>query len=114
MGKVGDRGDPVQPAYTGYQVWAKQRREEVFLDLEDVSAGHETVMRWNGEEQWVWWAEAVHEALASMEGPRLSGRICFEDGSRAACAAGNSRAAGITVSRTTAVRMAPSTPAPPR
>lgn len=55
------------PRYTGYQVWAKQRREEVLLDVEDVSAGHQTVMRWNGEEQWVWSAEPVHEALISME-----------------------------------------------
>ena len=48
-------------------MWAKQRREEVLLDVEDVSAGHQTVMRWNAEEQWVWSAQPVHEALVSME-----------------------------------------------
>jgi hypothetical protein len=55
------------PRYTGYSVWARQRREEVLLDVEDVSAGHQTVMRWNGEEEWVWSAEPSHEGLVSME-----------------------------------------------
>lgn len=53
------------PRYTGYQVWAKQRREEVLLDVEDVGAGHQTIMRWNSEEQWVWSTEPSHEALVS-------------------------------------------------
>ena len=35
------------PRYTGRQVWNKQRRDEVLLDVEDVAAGHETKMRWN-------------------------------------------------------------------
>lgn len=55
------------PRYTGYQVWAKQRREEVLLDVEDVSAGHQTLMRWNSEEHWVWSDDPSHEALISME-----------------------------------------------
>ncbi|MBW3556964.1 MAG: recombinase family protein [Actinobacteria bacterium] len=66
-GKSAIRAILSNPRYTGYQVWAKQRREEVLLDVEDVSAGHQTVMRWNGEEQWVWSAEPVHEGLVSME-----------------------------------------------
>jgi DNA invertase Pin-like site-specific DNA recombinase len=66
-GKSAVRAILSNPRYTGYQVWAKQRREEVLLDVEDVSAGHQTVMRWNGEEQWVWSAEPVHEAIVSME-----------------------------------------------
>lgn len=48
-------------------MWARQRREEELLDVEDVSAGHQTVMRRNGEEQWVWSTEPAHEALISME-----------------------------------------------
>ncbi len=66
-GKSAVRAILTNPRYTGYQVWAKQRREEVLLDVEDVSAGHQTVMRWNGEEQWVWSTEPSHEALISME-----------------------------------------------
>lgn len=66
-GKSAVRAILSNPRYTGYQVWAKQRREEVLLDVEDVSAGHQTVMRWNAEEQWVWSAQPVHEALVSME-----------------------------------------------
>ncbi len=66
-GKSAIRAILTNPRYTGYQVWAKQRREEILLDVEDVSAGHQTVMRWNGEEQWVWSAEPSHEALVPME-----------------------------------------------
>jgi site-specific DNA recombinase len=35
------------PRYTGRQVWNRQRRDEVLLDVEDVAAGHETKLRWN-------------------------------------------------------------------
>ena len=55
------------PRYTGYEVWAKQRRDEVLLDVADVSAGHETVMRWNSEDSWIWSSEPVHEALVTRE-----------------------------------------------
>ncbi len=67
------------PRYTGYEVWARQRRDEVLVDVEDVSAGHETVMRWNSEDLWVWSAEPVHDALVTRETfnavqARLAGR----------------------------------------
>lgn len=35
------------PRYTGYQVWNKQRRDEVLIDVHDVGLGHQTGMRWN-------------------------------------------------------------------
>ena len=35
------------PRYTGRQVWNKQRRDEVLIDVEDVALGHESKMRWN-------------------------------------------------------------------
>ena len=66
-GKSAVRAILRNPRYTGYEVWAKQRREEVLLDVEDVSAGHQTVMRWNGEELWVWSAEPAHEAIIARE-----------------------------------------------
>lgn len=55
------------PRYTGYEVWARQRRDEVLVDVQDVSAGHETVMRWNKEDAWVWSSQPVHEALLTRE-----------------------------------------------
>ena len=60
------------PRYTGHQVWGKQRRDEVLLDVDDVAAGHETVMRWNEEREWTWSIEPVHEPLVSRS--RLRGR----------------------------------------
>lgn len=55
------------PRYTGYQVWNRQRRDEVLLDVEDVSLGHETKMRWNNHADWVWSEQPVHEVLIPME-----------------------------------------------
>jgi Recombinase len=54
------------PRYTGYQVWNKQRRDEVLLDV-DVAAGHVSSMRWNPPDQWVWSAQPTHPALVSRE-----------------------------------------------
>ncbi|MDQ1439250.1 MAG: site-specific recombinase [Acidimicrobiaceae bacterium] len=55
------------PRYTGRQVWNKQRRDEVLMDIEDVAMGYETKMRWNDKGDWVWSAEKTHEALVSDE-----------------------------------------------
>jgi site-specific DNA recombinase len=55
------------PRYTGYQVWNKQRRDEVLLDIDDVAAGHVGKMRWNPKDQWVYSAEPTHQALVSRE-----------------------------------------------
>jgi site-specific DNA recombinase len=55
------------PRYTGYQVWNKQRRDEVLLDIDNVAAGHVSRMRWNPKDQWVYSAEPTHEALVSRE-----------------------------------------------
>lgn len=55
------------PRYTGYQVWARQRKDEVLLDVDDVAAGHITKQRWNPLEQWQWSRQPAHEALVSIE-----------------------------------------------
>lgn len=55
------------PRYTGRQVWNKQRRDEVLMDIEDVAMGYETKMRWNDKGEWVFSAERTHEALVSDE-----------------------------------------------
>lgn len=55
------------PRYMGRQVWNKQRKDEVLIDVDDVAQGHETVMRWNDQSDWIWSAAPVHEALISDE-----------------------------------------------
>jgi site-specific DNA recombinase len=55
------------PRYTGRQVWNKQRKDEVLIDVDDVALGHETRLRWNTPAAWVWSAQVVHEPLVSDE-----------------------------------------------
>ena len=55
------------PRYTGYQVWNKQRRDEILIDVHDVGLGHQTRMRWNDPSDWVWSEEPSHEALVTRE-----------------------------------------------
>jgi site-specific DNA recombinase len=55
------------PRYTGRQVWNKQRKDEILLDVEDVGLGHVTKQRWNDREAWVWSDKVVHEPLIDVE-----------------------------------------------
>lgn len=55
------------PRYTGFEVWNKQRKDEILIDVEDVSLGHETRMRWNDTSQWIWSPQPTHEALVTTE-----------------------------------------------
>lgn len=55
------------PRYTGRQVWGKQRKDEILMDVEDVALGHETKMRWNDRSDWVWSSEVVHEPIIDPE-----------------------------------------------
>jgi hypothetical protein len=57
----------MNPRYTGRQVWNRQRRVEMLVDVEDVTLGHETKMKWNGEDKWVWSNEVVHDPIVSIE-----------------------------------------------
>ncbi|MEP7026010.1 MAG: recombinase family protein, partial [Actinomycetota bacterium] len=41
----------INPRYTGRQVWNRQRKDEVLLDIHDVTLGHITKMRWNEADQ---------------------------------------------------------------
>jgi hypothetical protein len=45
----------------------RQRRDEVPIDVDDVALGHQTKMRGNDREQWVWSDEPTHESLVSIE-----------------------------------------------
>jgi hypothetical protein len=55
------------PRYTGRQVWNKQRKDEILLDVEDVALGHTGVMRWNPADQWTVSNEIVHSPLVDQE-----------------------------------------------
>src|SRR5215207_8386632 len=55
------------PRYTVRQVWNKQRKDEVLIDVEDVALGHETRMRWNKQQAWIWSAEGVHEPIIDAD-----------------------------------------------
>jgi len=55
------------PRYTGRQVWNKQRKDEVLLDVEDVALGYTTKMRWNDRAKWIWSERKVHDELVSTE-----------------------------------------------
>ena len=59
------------PRYTGRQVWNKQRKEEVLLDVHEVALGYETKMRWNDPGTWVWSDTVAHEPLVSGLGGRV-------------------------------------------
>lgn len=53
------------PRYTGHQVWNRQRKDDVLLDVHDVALGFETKMRWNDPGTWVWSDTIVHTPLVS-------------------------------------------------
>ncbi|MGX1757198.1 recombinase family protein [Streptomyces lydicus] len=55
------------PRYTGHEVWNKQHKEEILLDIDDVTLGHRTKLSWNTPDQWIWSAQPVHEPLISMD-----------------------------------------------
>ena len=55
------------PGYTGHQVWNRQRREEVLLNVEDVALGHEIRIRWNPSSQWIWSEQPTHAPLVDTD-----------------------------------------------
>lgn len=44
----------LNPGYTGFEVWNKQRKDVVLIDVDDVALGHVTKQRWNAEDEWIW------------------------------------------------------------
>ena len=55
------------PRYTGRQVWNKQHKREVLIDVHDVALGHETRQGWNPEPTWVWSSEIVHPPIIDTD-----------------------------------------------
>jgi len=51
------------PRYTGRQVWNRQRKDEVLIDITDVALGHLTKMRWNEADKWIYSNEIVHPPI---------------------------------------------------
>jgi site-specific DNA recombinase len=39
----------------------------VLIDVEDVTLGHESRMRWNDTDKWVWSEKLMHEPLVTLE-----------------------------------------------
>ena len=55
------------PRYTGREVWNRQRRREVLVDVEDVTLGHRSKLEWNNPSEWVWSTEEAQTPLVSPE-----------------------------------------------
>jgi DNA invertase Pin-like site-specific DNA recombinase len=51
------------PRYTGRQVWNRQRKDEVLIDVNDVTLGYMSKMRWNTGDQWIYSEEMVHPPI---------------------------------------------------
>ncbi len=58
----------INPRYTGYQVWNKQRKDEALIDVEDVALGHTTKLRWNDNGTWLWLDKIVRALAAAQSG----------------------------------------------
>ncbi|WP_459179741.1 recombinase family protein [Streptomyces sp.] len=54
------------PRYTGHQVWNRQSKDESLIDVEDVALGHETTLKWNPKEAWIFSEQQAHPALVSQ------------------------------------------------
>ena len=55
------------PRYTGRQVWNRQRKDEVLIDVADVALGHTTKMRWNDAGKWIYSEQLVHPQVIDAE-----------------------------------------------
>ncbi len=54
------------PRYAGRQVWNRQRKDEVLIDIHDVAHGHTAKMRWNDHDRWIWSDQPAHEAIIDV------------------------------------------------
>ena len=76
----------VNPRYTGHQVWNRQRKDEVLLDVDDVALGHTTKLRWNESARWVWSEHVVYPPVIDRE---TFDRVQVMIGGRATAPAGH-------------------------
>jgi site-specific DNA recombinase len=57
----------INPRYTGRQVWNKQHKSEVLIDVHNVALGHETKLTWNPKDAWVWSDDIVNPQIIDEE-----------------------------------------------
>jgi hypothetical protein len=57
----------LNPRYTGRQVWNKQHKREVLIDVHNVALGHETKLAWNPNDAWVWSDDIVNPQIIDEE-----------------------------------------------
>jgi hypothetical protein len=57
----------INPRYTGHQVWNKQRKDEILIDVDDVGLGHTTKLRWNESDKWLWSDKIVQPPIIDQE-----------------------------------------------
>ena len=57
----------VNSRYTGHQVWNRQRKDEVLLDVDDVALGHTSKLRSNETGKWVWSEQIEHPPIIDRE-----------------------------------------------
>lgn len=55
------------PRYSGRQVWNRQRKDEVLIDVLDVALGHVAKMRWNDEDKWIFSDDIAHPPIIDAE-----------------------------------------------
>jgi len=55
------------PRYTGRQVWNRQRKDEVLMDVNDVALGHTTKLRRNEADKWIFSDRVVHPVIVDDE-----------------------------------------------
>jgi site-specific DNA recombinase len=65
--KIAVRSILLNPRYCGREVWNKQRRDEVLVDVDDVAGGYSSRMRWNDASDWIWSTAETHEAIISPD-----------------------------------------------
>jgi site-specific DNA recombinase len=70
------------PRYTGYQVWNRQRTDEVLLDVENVALGHTAKQRWNPEHKWVRSDQPAHPQIISEDDFGHAQAVLAERGSK--------------------------------
>jgi site-specific DNA recombinase len=65
--KYAIRAIVTNPRYTGRQVWNRQRKDEVLIDVHDVALGHTTKQRWNNQDRWIFSDNLVHPPVIDAD-----------------------------------------------
>lgn len=96
MGSHGPKGAIrtilMNPRYTGRQVWNRQRKDEVFIDVHDVALGHTTKMRWNDSGAWIFSEDITHPPIIDHETFARARNCSSADGTAPVPASGSAHA----------------------